>query len=121
MATVFDRIIARELPARIAYESDRVIVFADHRPKDKVHLLIVPKEVYTDFHVTPPDVMTMMCDTAKLLAERLGIANHYRIQMNIGYCQEVAHVHMHFLSNQGGEALKQMYQVQANGPESTSR
>jgi histidine triad (HIT) family protein len=88
------------------YESDRVIVIADHRPKDVVHLLIIPKVEYSDFQSTPPEVLAELDATVKLVAEKLGIIGHYRIVINNGYGQEVDHVHYHFLSNRGADKLK---------------
>lgn len=105
MASVFSRIINRELPARIFMETDQVIVFADHRPKDRVHLLIVPKTEYPDFQRTPPEILTLMSETAKLVAEKLGLEDHYRILINNGYGQEVPHIHFHFMSNEGAERV----------------
>ena len=41
--TVFERIVAREIPAEIVAETERVIAFADIAPKAPVHVLVVPK------------------------------------------------------------------------------
>ena len=41
--TIFDRIIAREIPAQIVHETDELIAFHDVRPQAPVHVLIVPK------------------------------------------------------------------------------
>jgi histidine triad (HIT) family protein len=105
MPDVFTRIINREIPARIFYETDEVIVFADHRPRDAVHLLICPKADYATFHETPPEVLALLDETAKTVAEKLGIADHYRLIVNNGYGQEGFHVHYHFLSNRGRDKL----------------
>jgi histidine triad (HIT) family protein len=105
MASVFTRIIRRELPARIFYETDEVVVIADHRPKDSIHLLIIPKAEYIDFQHTPPEVLSLMINTAKLIADKLGISDHYRLVINNGYGQEVPHVHFHFLSNHGASRV----------------
>jgi histidine triad (HIT) family protein len=43
--TVFQRIIDRELPARIEHEDDQCIVIHDREPEAPVHVLIVPKAV----------------------------------------------------------------------------
>jgi len=105
MSCVFCRIIQREIPAQVFYETEDVIVIADHRPKDAVHLLIFPKQEYRNFQDTPPEVLTLLSQTAKLVAERLGLADHYRIQVNNGYGQEVEHIHYHFMSNRGSDRL----------------
>ena len=106
MSTIFTRIIQREAPADIFYETDQVIVIADHRPKAPVHLLIIPKQEYPDFHHTPPDMLQVCMDTAKLVAEKLGIPDHYQLLINNGLGQVVPHLHIHFFSNRGAERLK---------------
>jgi histidine triad (HIT) family protein len=106
MPSVFTRIINRELPARIFLETDSVIVIADHRPKDAVHLLIIPKAEYADFQSTPPEILAELDATVKLIAEKLEIKDHYRVMVNNGYGQEVSHVHYHFLSDRGAEKVK---------------
>lgn len=105
MPCVFCRIINREIPAKIFYETDEVIVIADHRPKDKVHLLIFPKVEHQNFYKTPPDVLAMMNQTVKTVVEKLGIKDHFRLVINNGYGQEVDHIHFHILSNRGEESL----------------
>jgi histidine triad (HIT) family protein len=105
MASIFTRIIDRELPARIFYEDDEVIVIADHSPKAEVHLLIIPKAETTTFYDTPPETLAMMNRTARMIAEKLGVTGWFRLIINNGYCQEVDHVHFHFLSTRGAENL----------------
>lgn len=103
MPSIFTRIINREIPATIVHETETVIVIKDIHPKDAVHLLIIPKTEYRNFYETPPDVLADLCDAAKLVADKLGIRDHFRLTVNNGYGQEVDHVHLHFLSNRGGE------------------
>lgn len=105
MSTVFRKIINGEIPAKVFLDTDDVIVFADHRPKDTIHLLIVPKKEYPTFHETPPEILSLLNRTAKEVAERLGLADHYRLIVNNGYGQEVFHIHYHFLSNRHSEKL----------------
>ena len=93
------------MPAKIFHETERVIVIADHRPKSPVHLLIITKEEYPDFQHTPSEALQTCLDTAKLVAEKLGIPNHYQLAINNGLGQEVPHFHIHFLSNRGVEGL----------------
>ena len=105
MASIFTRIINRELPARVFHETDEVIVVADHRPQAAVHLLIIPKQEYRNFFETPYEVLEMMSRTAKEIAEKLGIEDHFRVIVNNGYCQEIDHVHFHFISDRGADKL----------------
>ena len=105
MPSVFTRIINRELPAKIFYETDEVIVIADHRPRDTTHLLIIPKEEYTNFVHTPPEILALLDETAKIVADKLGLSDHFRLVINNGYGQEVDHIHYHFISNQKSDNL----------------
>ena len=106
MASIFTRIIQRQAPAQIFYETDEVIVIADRYPRDTVHRLIIPKEEYPTFYETPPEVLQMLDRTAKLVAEKLGLEDHFRVVINNGYGQEIYHVHYHFLSNRRTDKLK---------------
>lgn len=106
MPSVFTDIINRRLKAKIFYETDEVIVIADHRPKDPVHLLIISKEEHRNFYEAPAEIIATMNQTARLLAEKLKITNHFRLLTNNGYCQEIDHLHYHFLSNRGAENLQ---------------
>ena len=42
--TIFEKIIAREIPAKIVWEDDDAIAFHDVNPQAPVHVLIVPKK-----------------------------------------------------------------------------
>lgn len=105
MPSIFTRIINRELPAKIFHETDDIIVFADIAPQDAVHLLIVPKQEYKTLFETPPDVIALLMQGVKDVAKKLGLENHFRIQVANGYRQEVDHLHIHFLSNRGADKL----------------
>lgn len=105
MASIFTRIINRELPAKIFHEDQDCIIIADHRPKDRVHLLIIPKNETPSFFDTPPEILSMLNEKAKMVAKKLGLENHFRLQINNGYGQEVPHLHYHFMSNRGSERL----------------
>jgi histidine triad (HIT) family protein len=106
MPTVFERIINRELPAKIFFEDDNVIVIADHLPRAPVHLLIIPKTVTRNFYETPLETLDMLNRYVKLVAEKLGITDRFRIIINNGYGQEIDHLHYHFLSDRGTDKLK---------------
>ena len=100
--TIFERIVAREIPADIVFESDRVIAFRDIAPKAPVHLLVVPKTaVYAN-------VVELAASDAGLLAEMVAVARaladehcdgQFRLIFNTGEAagQTVFHVHAHLL------------------------
>ena len=103
--TVFERIIAREIPATVVYDDDRIIAFEDVAPKAPVHLLVVPKTAQyanvTELAAGDPQLLADIVGVAQKLAdERSG--GHFRLIFNTGdrVGQTVFHVHAHVL---GGE------------------
>lgn len=111
MASIFTKIINREIPANIIYEDDLVIAFRDINPQAKEHILIIPKrEIPTVNDVTPEDEAALgrLFTVARKIAAELGIAESgYRLAVNTNADagQEVFHIHMHLL---GGEKLGRM-------------
>ena len=79
MTTVFTKIINRELPAKIFYETDDVIVISDHRPRRPIHLLIIWKAVYENFQATPPEVLATCFETVKIVADKHGDLCYVRV------------------------------------------
>ena len=103
MTSIFSRIIAREIPADIVFESDRIIAFRDIAPQAPVHLLVVPKtESYAnvvDLAVGDPALMAEMVHTAHALASEHSNGD-FRLIFNTGEeaGQTVFHVHAHVLA-----------------------
>ena len=106
MHDIFEKIIRREIPSKIFYENDDVIVIQDINPKTPVHLLLIPKKKTKNFYQTPPDTLSMLNNTVKKIADLLGIQGHFQVQVNNGYGQEIDHVHYHFMSDKGTDKLK---------------
>lgn len=106
--TIFDKILAREIPADIVYEDDQVLAFKDIAPRAPVHYLIIPKQRIATLNDASPDDQALlghMMLTAAQLAREAGIAEDgYRVQMNVnkGGGQVVYHIHLHMF---GGRPL----------------
>jgi histidine triad (HIT) family protein len=109
MKTLFEKIIAREIPAQIVYEDDLVLAFRDINPQAPTHALIVPKQAI-------PRVAEAKADDQQLLgylllkaaevAGKLGLAKGgYRLVINNGADggETVPHLHIHIL---GGRYMK---------------
>ncbi len=111
MPTLFERIIAGELPAAIVHKDDRVTAFHDIRPAAPTHILIVTnRPIPTTNDVTEDDepLLGHLFCVARDLARKEGIAeNGYRLIVNCNAHggQEVYHLHMHLL---GGRPLGPM-------------
>jgi histidine triad (HIT) family protein len=111
MPTLFEKIIAGELPATVLHRDERVIAFLDIHPAAPVHILIVPKKpIPTANDVADEDesLIGHMFIVARDLARKQGIAaSGYRLIVNCNADggQEVYHLHVHLL---GGRALGPM-------------
>ena len=106
MPSIYTRIINREIPSKIFYETDNVIVIADIFPKAPLHLLLIPKEESKNFYQTKPETLAMLDKTVKIIADKLGVTDRFRIIINNGLRQEIDYLHYHFLSDHGIENLK---------------
>jgi histidine triad (HIT) family protein len=108
MATIFDKIIAREIPADIVFEDDEVLAFRDIRPQAPVHVLFIPKRPIATLDAAGEDdaaLIGRLVLAAAAYARREGFAERgYRVVMNCNEDggQTVFHIHVHLLA---GRAL----------------
>jgi histidine triad (HIT) family protein len=105
MISIFTKIINRELPSKIFYETDEVIVIEDINPKATIHLLIIPKIITKNFYATPAETLNLLNETVKEIARMLNLENRFRLQINNGLGQEIEHLHYHFMSDCKSEKL----------------
>jgi histidine triad (HIT) family protein len=97
--TIFEKIIAREIPSSIVFENDAYIAFKDINPKAPVHVLVVPKKVSSRLDELNATKMGELFLTASQVArESLGL-HDYRLAVNVGEGagQIVFHTHVHVL------------------------
>ena len=108
---LFCRIVTKELPAKVVYETDEIVAFRDIHPLASTHVLVVPKKhvgSVQDLAREDAGLVGRMVLAAKEIAKAEGIAETgYRIAMNVGpdAGQVVAHLHLHLL---GGRRLGEM-------------
>jgi histidine triad (HIT) family protein len=102
--TIFHKIIRREIPATIEFESDTVIVIRDINPQAPFHCLIIPKKTIRSIQEIEQDdagLLLEMIQAAKALARDHGFdQDGYRLVMN---CEDwggqtVYQLHMHMLA-----------------------
>lgn len=108
--TIFSKIIRKEIPADVVYESENVMAFKDINPQAPVHILIIPKieiprisDLNLDKH---SEILSEIFSTANNLAKDFQIdKDGYRLVFNCGSNggQEVEHLHLHLL---GGRQMK---------------
>ena len=106
---IFCKIANGEIPSKILYEDDIMIIIKDINPQAKYHFLAIPKEHFTDITDLSAHSPETLTHIFKIIAEKnkeLGFENGFRVITNIGVdgCQSVKHVHIHLL---GGEKLSE--------------
>jgi histidine triad (HIT) family protein len=100
--TLFSKIIARKIPAKIAHEDDRYLVIHDISPQAPVHLLVITKKVIPTLNdLSPADAELVggMFLLAGRLMKELGLKD-YRTVFNCGpgAQQTIFHLHLHVLA-----------------------
>ena len=106
---LFCRIAAREIPAKVVYESERIVAFEDIHPQAPAHVQLIPrKHIASTLAVAPEDqsLIGEMVRVAAELARTLGFADDgYRLVFNTGGAagQTVYHLHLHLL---GGRTFR---------------
>ncbi len=101
--TIFQRIIDREIPAKIVYEDDRCLAFEDIHPAAPTHLIVIPKKAIASVNDAAPEdeaILGHLFVAMRAIAAKLGLANGYRVVTNCGRDagQEVMHIHFHMLA-----------------------
>jgi histidine triad (HIT) family protein len=101
--TLFEKIAARQIPAKIAYEDDLVLAFHDIQPQAPTHVLIVPKkpipriaQAGTDDQALLGHLLLKAAEVASLVGLKEG---GYRLVINNGRDggESVPHLHCHIL------------------------
>jgi len=106
--TLFEKIIAREIPADIVFEDDQCLAFRDISPQAPIHILIIPKKPVARIGAAEADDQSLLGHlllTAADIARRENIApTGYRLVINNGPHggETVPHLHIHLL---GGRHL----------------
>jgi histidine triad (HIT) family protein len=101
--TLFEKIIAREIPAAIVYEDDLVLAFRDIKPQAPTHVLIIPKKPIPRLAEAAPEdhqVLGHLLLKAAEVADKLGLKpGGYRLVVNNGpdAGEAVPHLHVHIL------------------------
>ena len=106
MATLFTKIINREIPADIVMETNNLIVIKDINPLAPIHLLVIPKKeipTLNDISKEDKDLISDIFLSIVEIAKKLNISQDgYRIIANCNEFggQEVFHLHFHLLAGE---------------------
>jgi histidine triad (HIT) family protein len=97
---IFCQIIAGELPATIIWQDDLAIAINDLYPQAPCHLLIIPKQHYSDItECNDPLLLGNLLKQATKLAALKDLTSGFRLVINTGASagQSVNHIHIHLL------------------------
>ncbi|MBK1834912.1 histidine triad nucleotide-binding protein [Roseibacillus ishigakijimensis] len=102
--TLFEKIVAREIPAEIIYEDEQCCCFRDISPQAPTHLLLVPKRVIPRIAAaTEGDaaILGHLFSRIPAIAAQEGFAEDgFRVVVNSGPHggETVPHLHIHLLA-----------------------
>lgn len=103
MDCILCKIRDKQIPSNFEYEDEKCIAFNDIHPKDKTHILIVPKKhipTVADVGEEDEHLLGHLIVTAKRLAKQKNLTG-YKLQFNVGASagQEVFHIHLHLIGH----------------------
>lgn len=105
-ASLFDKIIAGEIPANVVMEDDNILAFKDINPAAPAHVLVIPKERMnlSRLRMSSPEHIEILGRLMVAAGEisrdtSLGFGDGARIVVNDGPDggQEIPHLHLHVL------------------------
>ena len=100
MDCLFCKIIKGDIPSKTLFEDEMVKVIMDVNPKANGHILILPKNHYTDFTEMDNVTLSHINDVAKKMKEYLYEAlnpDGLTLVVNYGLPQVVKHYHLHIV------------------------
>lgn len=102
MATIFTKIINKEIPADIVYEDDICLAFKDINPQAPTHILVIPKkEIPSLQEVKPEDqqILGHLLLKVSQIAKEQKLDKGYRVVVNTSDWggQTVHHIHLHII------------------------
>lgn len=102
--TIFAKIIRKEIPAKIVYESEEILAFEDITPQAPTHILVIPKKPLPSISCATETDKSMLGElmlACTKIAKQLNLdQSGYRLVINNGSDagQTVFHLHVHLLS-----------------------
>ncbi|MCH8150373.1 MAG: HIT family protein [Planctomycetes bacterium] len=107
---IFCKIVAREIPAFVLFESESGLAFLDVNPLSDGHLLLVPRDHYERLSEVPPPIAAELAEAIPCLGRALLAATKaegFNVLLNEGAVagQVVPHVHFHLIPRKSGDGL----------------
>lgn len=109
---VFAKMLRGEIPVKKIHDDAYSIAFHDIHPRAPVHVLVIPRNAYTDINdftarASDAEIAAVMRAVGKVARDAGIDASGYRVITNCGTDggQEVPHLHFHVL---GGRKIGRM-------------
>ena len=102
--TLFEKIIARKIPADIVYETEAILAFRDINPVAPTHVLVIPKRplaMLSDATADDAELLGALMLGVGEVARELGLVEGgFRVVINNGEGagQTVFHLHAHIIA-----------------------
>jgi histidine triad (HIT) family protein len=98
---IFCKIANHEIPTKLIFESENIVVFNDIHPRATVHLLILPKKHLQEFYTLDKKdnkVLSEIFEAIRRMIEKYDLTHKgYRIATNGGGAQAIDHFHIHLM------------------------
>jgi histidine triad (HIT) family protein len=106
--TIFAKILSREIPADIVYETEHVLAFLDISPNNPGHTLVIPKEPSKNLLDITPRSWAQVMEAVRVLAPAIKAAtgaDGINLMMNNEPVagQLVMHTHVHIIPRHEGD------------------
>ena len=97
---IFCKIINGEVPSKILYEDNDIMILLDAYPDTDGHALVIPKKHYEDIYDVDSEIFNKMItkakEYAKIIMEKLN-KKGVTFLINYGDAQAIKHLHLHIL------------------------
>ena len=108
MATLFTKIINKEIPSVTIYEDEECIAILDLFPINKGHALVIAREEYETICDCPDEALSHLMSVAKRIAAKMEEVleiDGYNIMINNRSAsgQEIPHLHVHVIPRYEGD------------------
>lgn len=101
---IFCKIVSREIPSTIIWETESLIAFPDINPASPTHVLLIPKKHCQDLNHADSETLTELIQAVPVLAQELKL-DSYRTVINTGAGsgQTIFHLHLHLMARRSFE------------------
>lgn len=108
MNCVFCDIAKHKISANIVYEDELVTAFLDSDPINEGHVLVIPKEHFSDFDKVPDKLISHIMYIAKKIVKAICTSytpDGFSIMCNGGLFNDIGHFHLHIFPRYTGDGF----------------